>query len=58
MPLIKGYSQRSISKNIQELIRSGYDPNQASAISYDVARKARKRAGKSVGKLRKPRKKK
>jgi hypothetical protein len=46
MPLIKGYSAKSISKNIRTEMRAGRQPAQAAAIAYDVARQAAKRAGK------------
>lgn len=41
MPLIHGKSDQSRSKNIQELIESGYDPSQAAAIAYSTQRKAK-----------------
>jgi hypothetical protein len=43
MPLIKGYSKKSISKNIKTEMRSGKSRKQATAIALSVARKARKR---------------
>ena len=46
MPLIKGYSQKSISKNISKEIRSGRPPKQAIAIAMNIARKAAEKAGK------------
>jgi hypothetical protein len=39
MPLKKGSSQNTISKNIAELIRSGYSREQAAAIAYSKAAK-------------------
>jgi hypothetical protein len=42
MPLIKGYSNKSIQKNIAKEIASGKKPSQAVAIAYSVARKAKK----------------
>lgn len=39
MPLQKGSSKEVISANIAELISSGYDPDQASAIAYSQAAK-------------------
>ena len=42
MPLIKGYSNKTRQKNIRELIGAGYKPKQATAIAYDVQRKAKK----------------
>lgn len=46
MPLKRGYSQKTISKNIETLRHEGYSVEQASAIAYDIARKAKKRAKK------------
>jgi hypothetical protein len=43
MPLIKGYSQKSISKNIEQEIRAGKPKKQAIAIALDVAKKAKKK---------------
>lgn len=48
MPLKKGSSKSVIQANIEELIRSGYDPKQAAAIAYSEAGrgKGKKRGGK------------
>lgn len=43
MPLIKGSSKKTIQKNIKELIKSGKSPQQASAIAYSEAKKAKKK---------------
>lgn len=52
MPLIQGYSDKSISKNIQTLMHEGYPQKQAIAIAEDTARKAKRKAGKRGGKTR------
>jgi hypothetical protein len=47
VPLKKGYSKKSISKNIATEIRHGRPKKQAVAIAYSVARQARaKKRGK------------
>lgn len=47
MPLKKGKSKETISKNIKTLIHEGKDPKQAAAIAYSKAgRKKVKKSGK------------
>jgi len=47
MPLKKGYSQKTISKNIGSEIKSGRPPEQAVAIALDAARRSAQKAGKA-----------
>jgi len=42
-PLHKGHSQKTISKNISEMIKAGHPEDQAVAASHDEARKSAKK---------------
>jgi hypothetical protein len=46
MPLKKGYSSKSIGKNIKAEMKSGKPQKQAVAIALNVAREAAMKAGK------------
>ena len=43
MPLIKGYSKKSIAKNIRTELKSSKPRSQSVAIALSVARKAKKK---------------
>jgi hypothetical protein len=43
MPLQKGKSKETVSKNISELVRAGRPQKQAVAIALDLARKSKKK---------------
>lgn len=46
MPLTKGYSSKSIGKNIAKEMKAGMPQKQAVAVALSTARKAAKAAGK------------
>jgi hypothetical protein len=46
MPLKKGASKATVSKNIRKMMREGYPQKQAVAASLSSARKSKSRKGK------------
>ena len=55
MPLKRGSSQATISKNIAQLIEEGYPRNQAVAIAYRTAGKSRPKARRKRSRAKKSR---
>jgi hypothetical protein len=45
MPLKKGSSKKTISRNIKTEIKAGKPPKQAAAIAYRIAGKSRRKRG-------------
>lgn len=54
MPLIHGFSDEAISRNIAELIKSGKSPKQAKAIAEAEARKAKRQQMSDGGEAQSP----
>ncbi len=52
MPLVDGYSSKSIGKNITKERAAGKPTKQATAIALSVARRAAKRDGVPVNKIK------
>lgn len=46
MPMKQGYSKKSVSSNIKREMKAGKPQKQAVAIALNVAKKAKKKAGK------------
>lgn len=52
MPLLKGFSRKTIGKNIGAEMRAGKKPSQAIAIGLSTARRAAKKKGVPLSKIK------
>jgi hypothetical protein len=52
MPLSKGSSKETVSKNIRKMMREGYPQKQAVAASLNQARKSQKKARRKLRKVK------
>ncbi len=52
MPLIKGYGKKTIGKNIKAEVKAGKPKKQAVAIGLSVGRKAAKKKGVPLNKIK------
>jgi hypothetical protein len=52
VPLIKGFGKKSIGKNIAAEVKAGKPQKQAVAIGLDVARRAAKKKGVPLSKIK------
>jgi hypothetical protein len=48
MPLVEGSTNSVISKNMRELVKSGYSKKQAAAIAYSQAGRGRRKRKKNA----------